>query len=189
MRNGKLSAGLKEKWNNRRITWQWIESPNYSGDIKVGLFGGSKREWLGLVITHLPNGIHAVEMKQNGNWVKLSNLLDLGQVWIAQNADWSPMATVRFRVYDVNDKLVMGGREYEVDIPATEVKDKYSGPLAMRTYGGTDYVPSNSTTAHSSVHSVPLVIGSTDSEDFVPKSLAAAPAVSLAALLAAAPLH
>eukprot|EP00727_Mastigamoeba_balamuthi_P014745 m51a1_g9897 hypothetical protein (381) ;mRNA; f:61254-62755 len=148
MKDGSLSTGLPNKWNNRQIHWEWVKAPNYKGDIKVALYGQSMQWWACLVISHLPNGIHGVEWLQNGQWVKLNNLKDNGQVWeIKPNGQ--PLSTIRFRVYDVDDKLIMGGREYEITMPQGTVSEK-NQPIEYKAYGGTDYVPDDTPVASSS---------------------------------------
>eukprot|EP00727_Mastigamoeba_balamuthi_P014746 m51a1_g9898 putative kinesin heavy chain (1745) ;mRNA; r:63098-72382 len=148
MKDGSLSTGLPNKWNNRQIHWEWVKAPNYKGDIKVALYGQSQPLWACLVITHLPNGIHGVEWLQNGQWVKLNSLRDNGQVWeIKPNGQ--PLSTIRFRVYDVNDKLIMGGREYEITMPQGTVSQK-NMPIEYKAYGGTDNDPTDTPVASSS---------------------------------------
>src|SRR5688572_496636 len=83
LRNGVPVADLlPNHYNNRRMTWQFIPAPNYSGDINIGFLSGAQVWWPAISVSHLANGIHGVEYLQNGAWVTAQMNSDMGQSYI-----------------------------------------------------------------------------------------------------------
>jgi hypothetical protein len=110
----KFKPGLSKRWNNRMVSWHFIEAPNYSGDIKIGMRQNAVPYWVAIVITNLQNGIHGVEQHVNGSWQALRTDGDMGQSYALIPTE---SMTYRIRVYDVNDKLIQGGRIYDFSFP------------------------------------------------------------------------
>jgi len=106
---------LPARWNNRKISWQYIEAPGYAGDIAIGFRNDATRYWPAIVFTQLKNGIHGVEMDTNGTWQKLTMISDNGQVY-----ELKPTADNRYRIRltDASDRLIHDGRVYEFAFPA-----------------------------------------------------------------------
>lgn len=125
-----------DHWNNRRVTWEFIEAPSYSGDIEIGLIQGSERWWAGVSINHLPNGIHGVEHFADGAWVTTPMNADMGQSYLVK-----PTTTggtdYRIRVKDVDDEYVFGGREYSFSLPES-CGGKCSAPRTVVEYTTAD---------------------------------------------------
>ncbi|HWB38189.1 MAG TPA: cellulose-binding protein, partial [Rugosimonospora sp.] len=67
--NGSVVSGLADHWNNRHVTWSFVPAPNYTGDIAIGFLQGAQVWWPAIAVSHLANGVHAVEYLQNGAWV------------------------------------------------------------------------------------------------------------------------
>ncbi len=113
-KDGIQQETLPKRWNNRKISWQYIEAPGYQGDIEIGFRHDATRAWPAIVITHLKNGIHGVEMEVNGAWQKLTMVGDNGQVYELKP---TPDGRYRIRVIDSNDELINDGRVYEFAFP------------------------------------------------------------------------
>ena len=113
-KNGEeVSDMYPTKFNNRKIVWDYVTAPNYTGDIKIHFLKDTQRYWASITITNLQNGIHKVEQKVNGNWVTLKMNSDMGQAYLL--SDFTPPHTIR--IYDANDKLINDGREYKFENP------------------------------------------------------------------------
>ena len=125
-----------DHWNNRKVTWEFIEAPNYSGDIEIGFIQGSERWWAGVSINHLPNGIHGVEHYADGAWVQTPMNVDMGQSYLVE-----PTTTggtdYRIRVIDVEDEYLFGGREYSFSLPGS-CGGKCSAPRTVVEYTTTE---------------------------------------------------
>ena len=126
-------------WGNRKVTWEFIEAPNYSGDIEIGFIQGSEKWWAGVSINHLPNGIHGIEHYADGAWVQTPMNVDMGQSFLLK-----PTTTggtdYKIRVKDVDDEYLFGGREYSFSLPSS-CGGKCSAPRTVVSYtttGGTD---------------------------------------------------
>jgi hypothetical protein len=107
-------------YNNRQIHWQFIEAPNYTGDIRIGFILSAQIWWPTIAITHLRNGIHGVDYYDGSGWVKAEMNGDLGQSYIigpTDSTEWEPGRNYRIRVYDVNDQLINDGRTYNFSFP------------------------------------------------------------------------
>ncbi len=105
-------------WNNRHISWKFIPTPSYSGDIQVGFLQGAQTWWAAIAVSHLANGIHAVEYYANGAWSSATMNGDMGQAYIIK-----PLVAAgtdfQIRVRDVTDTLINGGRVYSFSLPAS----------------------------------------------------------------------
>ncbi|MCX6181741.1 MAG: hypothetical protein NT150_07430, partial [Bacteroidetes bacterium] len=125
-------------FNNRKINWEYVEKPNYQGDIKIHFMQNASKWWSSILITNLKNGIHSVEQKVNGNWVKLNMNSDMGQAYLLD-----PTAQpFIIRVYDANDKLINNGREYTFDFPVS-CGGTCANPATEITFQTTDPVTTN----------------------------------------------
>jgi len=114
-KSGQVLAGLEPAhWNNRGLAWKYIPAPGYAGDLKIFFLKGTMKYWPAIMINNLPNGIHAVEQLVGGVWKRAERYSDMGQGFILSPAD-----SFRIRVYDVEDKLIQGGREYLFPPPAS----------------------------------------------------------------------
>jgi len=105
-------------FNNRHITWQFVSAPNYSGDINIGFIQGAQRWWPAIDVSHLANGIHAVEYLQGGSWVSAQMNADMGQSYIIGGLTQGG-SDFQIRVRDVNDQLINGGRVYSFSLPSS----------------------------------------------------------------------
>jgi hypothetical protein len=109
-----------DHYNNRKIQWQFIEAPDYEGDIRVGFILSAQIYWPTIAITHLRNGIHGVDYFDGTGWVKAEMNGDLGQSYIigpTTSSEWEPGSDYRIRIYDVNDQLINNGRIYNFSFP------------------------------------------------------------------------
>ena len=118
--NGAVQSDLDtyQHYNNRRVTWQFIPAPNYSGDIKIGFLQGAMNWWSAISISNLPNGIHGVEYLQGGQWVQAKMNSDMGQSYIIQGTT-NGNTDYQIRVRDAADQLVGGDRVYSFTLPST----------------------------------------------------------------------
>jgi hypothetical protein len=124
-----VGTALSSKWNNRKIAWNYISAPGYSGDVNIYFVPQAQQYWPTIMITHLQNGIHKVERNINGAWTTVPNLTDEGQVFVMSTD--APPYTIR--IYDVADQLINNGRVYQFNMPCT-------------TSGCSDYTKLNYTT-------------------------------------------
>ena len=136
--NGQKTTGMYPTYfNNRKIEWEYIEAPNYTGDIKIHVMEAAQRYYMPILITNLPNGIHKVEQKVNGKWVNVPMNSDLGQSYVLPNND----APYTIRVTDADDNLLNEGREYKFGFPSscgtkclpptTEVSYTFIDPISL----------------------------------------------------------
>lgn len=116
-------------FNNRKIEWEYIKSPGYTGDIDIYFMQNSQQYWASILINHLENGIHNVEQKVGQQWVKLNTNSDMGQAFIVDPSE----QPYRIRVYDAEDKLINNGREYIFSLPAS-CGGKCPVPASKATY-------------------------------------------------------
>ncbi|MBN1699886.1 MAG: dockerin type I repeat-containing protein [Spirochaetales bacterium] len=103
-------------YNNRQVHWQFVEAPDYSGDIKIGFIMNAQIWWAAIAITHLRNGIHGVDCYDGSDWLKAEMNADMGQSYIIEPTT-SGGSEYRIRVYDVNDRLINDGRIYNFSFP------------------------------------------------------------------------
>lgn len=122
---------LPDNFNNRKISWHYIEAPNYQGDINIYFMQGAEAYWPAIAINNLKNGIHGVEQLVNGQWVRAAMNSDMGQAYILQGG----VSRFQIRVYDVNDQLINGGRVYTFDFPTSACGNKCTAPVTQVTYG------------------------------------------------------
>lgn len=125
-----------DHWGNRHVTWEFIEAPDYTGDIEIGFIQGSEKWWAGVSINHLPNGIHGVEHLADGAWVTTPMNTDMGQSFLVKPTT-AGGTDYRIRVKDVTDAYVFGGREYSFSLP-TSCGGKCSAPRTVVTYTTTE---------------------------------------------------
>jgi Cellulose binding domain len=119
-------------WNNRRIQWQYVPPPGYTGDIRIGFMQSAQRYWPAIAVTHLPNGIHGVEYQVNGAWQAAQPNADMGQAFII-GATQSGGTTFQIRIRDASDQLLNGGRTYTFSLPAS-CAQSCGGPFTAVTY-------------------------------------------------------
>jgi expansin (peptidoglycan-binding protein) len=104
-------------WNNRHVTWSFIPTPNYSGDINIGFLQSAQVWWPAISVSHLANGIHGVEYFANGAWQTAQMNGDMGQSYIIGGTT-SGAGEFQIRVRDVTDTLINGGRVYSFTLPS-----------------------------------------------------------------------
>lgn len=109
---------LPGHYNNRRMTWQFIPAPGYSGDIAIGFMAGAKVWWPAIAISRLANGIHGVDYLQNGTWVPATMNSDMGQSYIIGGTTQGA-GQFSIRVRDAAGQLINGGRVYHFSLPAS----------------------------------------------------------------------
>lgn len=126
-------------YNNRRMTWQFIPAPNYTGDIQIGFLQGAQVWWPAIAISRLPNGIHGVEFFQNGSWQQAQMNSDMGQSYIIGGTT-AAANQFQIRVRDASDALLNGGRVYSFTLPAS------CGSSCSAAYTQVSYATSNPTT-------------------------------------------
>ena len=114
--NGQKSVGMyPTNFNNRKVKWEYMDAPNYTGDIKIHVMQGGQRYYAPVLITNLKNGIHKLEQKVNGTWVTAARNGDMGQAFLLPDVN----APYTIRITDANDKLVNNGREYTFGFPSS----------------------------------------------------------------------
>jgi hypothetical protein len=119
VRNGSPVGDLyPNHWNNRHISWQFVPSPNYTGDIGIGFLQGAQGWWGAIGISHLPNGIHGVDYYQAGAWHAGTMDSDMGDDYVVAPTTQGG-TQFEVRVHDASDTLVNGGRVYEFALPAS----------------------------------------------------------------------
>ena len=115
-------------WNNRKISWKFIEAPDYSGDIRIGFLQSAQPWWPAIAVSHLPNGLHGVEYYQDGTWKTAEMNGDMGQSYILGGT--SPGGSdFSIRVRDVDDELINDGRVYNFTFPSS------CAPVCQGAYG------------------------------------------------------
>ncbi|MBO4208663.1 cellulose binding domain-containing protein [Micromonospora echinofusca] len=107
-----------DHWGNRRIQWEFVPAPNYSGDIRIGFLQGAQRHWPAIAVSHLANGIHGVEYLSNGSWQPAQMNSDMGQSYIL-GATVPGGTDFQIRVRDAAGTLVNNGRVYRFSLPAS----------------------------------------------------------------------
>jgi hypothetical protein len=137
-------------WNNRQVTWQFIPAPNYTGDISIGAIQGAQPYWPAIAVSHLPNGIHAVQYYASGSWVSATMDSDMGDDYIIGPTTGSGTAGTQYeiRVIDASGNLINNGRVYSFTLPsgcATGCAASYT-PVSYTTSTGPVPGPSPSPT-------------------------------------------
>ncbi len=144
MTDGQLSSGLPDKWNNRQVSWSFEPAPNYSGDINIGFLQGAGPYWTAIAVSHLQNGIHGVDYLSNGTWTAASMDADMGDDYVILPT--TPGGTsYDIRVYDANNQLINGGRNYLFSFPSS-CGTQCSAAYTPVTYTTTTTAPSTTTT-------------------------------------------
>jgi hypothetical protein len=107
-------------WNNRQVTWQFIQAPNYTGDINIGAIQGAQVFWPAIAISHLPNGIHGVQYFANGAWANATMDSDQGDDYIIAPTTGAGTGGTQYeiRVIDASDNMVQNGRVYNFTLPS-----------------------------------------------------------------------
>ncbi|MFZ6029921.1 MAG: cellulose binding domain-containing protein [Chloroflexota bacterium] len=123
---------LPDHWNNRQVTWEFVEAPGYTGDINIGFLKDAQIWWTPIGITHLQNGIHGVDYYENGAWVAATMNADMGQSYLIRPTT-NGGTSYRIRVYDANDQLINNGRIYNFSLPAS-CNPQCSGEFNAVTY-------------------------------------------------------
>jgi hypothetical protein len=123
-------------WNNRQVSWQFIQAPSYTGDINIGWLQSAQVWWPALSVSHLANGIHGVEYLQDGAWKAATMNGDMGQSFIVGGTT-NGASTFQIRVRDINDALINNGRIYEFGFPAS-CAGSCSGAYTPVTYTTSD---------------------------------------------------
>ena len=129
MLNGQAVGLLPTQFNNRKISWRYIDAPNYQGDINIYFMQGAEKYWPAIAINHLESGIHGVDQLINGVWVPVSMNSDMGQAYILQGG----VSQFQIRIYDANDRLIKGGRVYTFGFP-TACGAKCTSPTTPVNY-------------------------------------------------------
>ncbi|MEV4315057.1 cellulose binding domain-containing protein [Actinocrispum sp. NPDC049592] len=112
---GDLNPG---HWNNRHVSWSFVPSPNYTGDIRIGFLQGAQRYWPAIAVSHLPNGIHGVEyLAADGSWQQAQPDSDMGEAFIIGPATTAGTG-YQIRVRDASDALLNNGRVYNFTLPS-----------------------------------------------------------------------
>jgi hypothetical protein len=118
IKDGSPTTDLPNHFNNRHITWQFVDPPNYSGDINIGFMQGAQAWWPAIAVSHLANGIHGVEYFANGTWQAAQMNGDMGQSFIIGGTA-SGGTSFQIRVRDITDTLINSGRVYTFSLPSS----------------------------------------------------------------------
>ena len=105
-------------WNNRHVSWEFIEAPDYTGDITIGFLQGAQVWWGAVSISHLPNGIHGVDYFAGGTWHPATMNGDMGQSYVLLPTEQAGTG-FQIRVHDATDALLNDGRVYTFSLPST----------------------------------------------------------------------
>jgi hypothetical protein len=98
-----------QHWGNRRVTWEFIPAPDYSGDIRIGFLQGAQTWWTAIAVSNLENGVH-------GGWSTsprgLGRGRDEGDMGSRSSSNPLQPAGIdyRIRVRDIEDTLINEGR-------------------------------------------------------------------------------
>jgi hypothetical protein len=123
-------------WNNRQVSWQFIQAPNYSGDISIGAIQGAQPYWPAIAISHLPNGIHGVQYYANGAWASATMDSDQGDDYIIAPTTGAGTAGSQYeiRVIDASGAMVGNGRVYSFSLPAACLPNGCTAPYTSASY-------------------------------------------------------
>jgi hypothetical protein len=123
-------------WNNRQVSWQFIQAPNYAGDISIGAIQGAQPYWPAIAISHLPNGIHGVQYYAGGTWANATMDSDQGDDYIIAPTTGAGTAGSQYeiRVIDASGNLVNNGEVYTFGLPAACLPNGCSAPYTSVTY-------------------------------------------------------
>jgi len=115
IQNGQpVGSGILNGWNNRQITWDWVNPPNYTGDINIGFRQGAQPVYyVAIAIANLPNGIRGIMRNMGGgNWVNATMISDNGQAYQLSSA--GPPYIIR--IVDQSEAL---SKTYTFDFPSS----------------------------------------------------------------------
>jgi hypothetical protein len=121
-----------DHWGNRQIEWEFIEAPEYTGDIRVGFLQSAMPWWPAIAVSHLPDGLHGVEYYQEGTWKSAEMNGDMGQSYII-GATVPGETRFQIRIRDVNDELLNDGRVYNFTFPDS-CEGSCNGAYTQATY-------------------------------------------------------
>jgi hypothetical protein len=123
-------------WNNRHVTWQFESAPSYTGDIKIGAIQGAQPFWPAIAISHLANGIHAVQYFANGAWSNATMDSDQGDDYIIAPTTGAGTGGSQYeiRVTDASGNLVNNGQVYNFTLPAACLPNGCSAPYTAVSY-------------------------------------------------------
>lgn len=138
-KNGQRNAKLnKNNWRNPIVRWQYIDAPQYKGDIKIGMGIDAMQYYHPIIITNLRRGIHGVEYKRaNGSWSWAKTNGDMGQQYVLED----PSDPVQIKVKDAYGEMINGGRIYQFESPC--LKEKCTAaytPVNYKAIGGSDQI-------------------------------------------------
>jgi hypothetical protein len=122
VKDGKAVGDMyPDHFNNRQVHWQFVEAPNYSGDIEIGFIKDTQPYWPVIAIKHLKNGLHGIDYYDGSGWVKAEMSYDNGHNYeigpTSTSSEGIPGTDYRIRVYDANDQLINNGRIYNFSFP------------------------------------------------------------------------
>ncbi|KJK37916.1 cellulose-binding protein [Lentzea aerocolonigenes] len=154
LRNGVPVGDLNPAhWNNRKVSWSYVPSPNYTGDLRLGFMQGAQRYWPAIAVSHLANGIHGVEyLGENGAWTQAKPNSDMGQSFII-GPTTSAGTSYEIRVRDAADALVNGGRTYRFSLPGQ------CSPTCSAAYTSVTYTTSDGTGPTTTTTTTPPTTG------------------------------
>jgi hypothetical protein len=134
-------------FENPKISWEFAKAPNYQGEPRFWFSLDAKLYYMRMMVTHLPNGIHGVEQWTGGAWKKATMDGEAGQLW---NLPDPSTKTIKLRLIDADDQLVMAGRTWTMDYPAACGTSCSKPATAAENLvgeggdaGGTDLAPRN----------------------------------------------
>jgi hypothetical protein len=120
-------------WNNRHVSWSFVPSPNYTGDIRIGFLQGAQRYWPAIAVSHLPNGVHGIEyLGADGTWQQAQPDSDMGEAFVI-GPNTTAGTAYQIRVRDVSDALVNDGRVYTFSLPS-QCSSNCSAAYTSATY-------------------------------------------------------
>ncbi|PRY40444.1 cellulose binding domain-containing protein [Umezawaea tangerina] len=144
-----------DHWNNRRVSWSYVPTPDYHGDLRVGFLRDATGTNPVIAVSHLPNGIHGVEYQgPEGGWEQARPNGDMGQSFILRPTQ-DGGTDYRVRVRDASDSLVNNGRVYRFSLPAACARG------CTGTYTEADYTTESPTTETFGSADVPTTTVST----------------------------
>jgi len=140
VKDGKPVGDMRpDHFNNRHISWEFIDAPGYTGDIRIGFLQGAQTWWTAIAVSHLRNGMHDIEYYDGSSWHSGEMNGDMGQSRIIK-----PLVSggedYRIRVRDVHDTLINGGRVYDFSLPSScgsQCSQAYT-KATYTTSGGTE---------------------------------------------------
>jgi hypothetical protein len=118
VKNGvkQTQLGIGGNWNNREVSWRFVSSSNYKGDIHIGFQKDAQRYYSPVLLTHLRNGIHRVQFLQGGTWKDATLRGDEGQAFqIGPTTDGG--TRYKIRAWDALDRAIQHGRTYSFGFP------------------------------------------------------------------------